>query len=99
MRRVRALGYRGPTALSRAEALSALAVPALFRRGPFRCRAQRAQLPLSLGRPWVIARMKALGLAVDFWTVDDPAVARHLVALGADGIMTNDPARIIPALR
>jgi glycerophosphoryl diester phosphodiesterase len=99
MRRVRALGYRGPTGLSRAEALTALAFPARLRRGPFRCRAQRAQLPFSLGKRWVIARMKALGLAVDFWTVDDPALARHLVSLGADGIMTNDPARIVPALR
>jgi glycerophosphoryl diester phosphodiesterase len=99
MRRVRALGYRGPTALSRAEAMSALAFPATLRWGPFRCRAHRAQLPVSLGKPWVIARMKALGLAVDFWTVDDPELARHLVALGADGIMTNDPRRIIPALR
>jgi glycerophosphoryl diester phosphodiesterase len=99
MRRVRALGYRGPTALSRAEVIAALGVPAAFRRGRFRCRAQRAQLPLSLARPWVVARMKALGLAVDFWTVDDPALARRLVALGADGLMTNDPRRIVPALR
>lgn len=99
MRRVRALGYGGPTALSRAEAITALCVPATFRRGSFRCRATRAQLPLSLARRWVVARMKALGLAVDFWTVDDPALARRLVALGADGIMTNDPRRIVPALR
>jgi|SRR6185312_4453236 len=99
MRRVRALGYRGPTALSRAEVLAALALPAELRRGRWRMRAARAQLPLSLARPWVVRRMKALGLAVDFWTVDDPALARRLVALGADGVMTNDPARIVPALR
>ena len=99
MRRVRALGYRGPTALSRAEVLAALALPVALQRGPFRVGAARAQLPLSLGKPWVVARMKALGLAVDFWTVDDPELARRLVALGADGIMTNDPARIVPALR
>jgi glycerophosphoryl diester phosphodiesterase len=99
MRRVRALGYRGPTALSRGEAMVALAVPAVFRRGPFRSRAHRAQLPLWLARPWVIARMKSLGLAVDFWTVDDPEIARRLVALGADGIMTNDPRGILAALR
>jgi glycerophosphoryl diester phosphodiesterase len=99
MRRVRALGYRGPTALSRAEVLAVLALPAAVRRGPWRMRAQRAQLPVSLGRPWIIARMKALGLAVDFWTVDDPNLARRLVDLGADGIMTNDPRRIVPALR
>jgi glycerophosphoryl diester phosphodiesterase len=99
MQRVRALGYRGPTALARNEVLSALAFPATIRRGPFRCRANHAQLPVSLARPWVIARMKALGLRVDFWTVDDPALAQKLAALGADGIMTNDPARIVPALR
>jgi glycerophosphoryl diester phosphodiesterase len=97
--RVRALGYAGPTALSRPEVLAALALPAGARRGPLRCRAARAQLPLSLARPWIVARMKGLGLAVDFWTVDDPAVARRLVALGADGVMTNDPRRILAALR
>jgi glycerophosphoryl diester phosphodiesterase len=99
MRRVRALGYRGPTALSRAEVLAVLALPVALQRGPLRVAAVRAQLPLSLAKAWVVRRMKALGLAVDFWTVDDPALARQLVALGADGIMTNDPARIVPALR
>jgi len=99
LRRVRALGYRGPTGLARAEVAAALAFPAVLRRGPWRCRARRAQLPLYLARPWIIARMKALGLDVDFWTIDDPDLARRLVALGADGIMTNDPARIVPALR
>ena len=99
MQRVRALGYRGPTALSRPEVITALAFPATFRRGPLRCRAHRAQLPVSLARPWIVARMKSLGLAVDFWTIDDPVVAKSVLALGADGIMTNDPARIVPAFR
>ncbi len=99
LHRVRALGYRGPTALSRPEVIAALALPPRLQRGPLRVHAARAQLPLWLARPWVVARMKTLGLAVDFWTVDDPALARRLVALGADGIMTNDPARIVPALR
>ena len=99
LRRVRALGYRGPTGMARAEVAMALAIPAALARGPFRARATRAQLPISLGRRWVVARMKALGLAVDYWTVDDPALAQRLVALGADGIMTNDPRVIVPALR
>ncbi len=99
MRRVRALGYRGPTSLSRPEVIAALALPPALRIGPLRIRAARAQLPTSLGQPWVVRRMHALGLAVDFWTVDDPELARRLVAIGADGIMTNDPRRLVPALR
>lgn len=99
LRRVRALGYAGPTGMARAEVALALALPAALARGPFRARATRAQLPISLGRRWVVSRMKALGLAVDYWTVDDPALAQRLVALGADGIMTNDPRVIVPALR
>jgi glycerophosphoryl diester phosphodiesterase len=99
IRRVRALGYTGPTALAQAEVITALLVPPVLQRGPLRVRATRAQLPTSLGRGFVVARMRKLGLAVDYWTVDDVAEARRLVALGADGIMTNDPARIVPALR
>ena len=62
-------------------------------------RAAGAQLPVSLARRWVVKRCHALGLRVDFWTVNDPAQARHIAALGADGIMTDDPAAIVPALR
>ena len=31
------------------------------------------------------------GLAVHFWTVDDPERMRALIAAGADGVMTNRP--------
>src|SRR5260370_35526583 len=99
MRRVRALGYSGPTALSRAEVIESLLLPPALRRGPLRVRAARAQLPLSLGRRWLIRRMHALGLAVDYWTVDAPAQPPRLVELGPDRTMTNDPARTMPALR
>jgi glycerophosphoryl diester phosphodiesterase len=34
------------------------------------------------------------GLAVNVWTVDDPAEARALAAMGAAGLITNVPARI-----
>ena len=33
------------------------------------------------------------GLAVQYWTIDDPATMKRLLAAGADGIMTNHPAR------
>lgn len=44
------------------------------------------------------AAWNARGLAVNVWTVDDPAEARALAALGAAGIITNVPARIREAL-
>ncbi len=37
------------------------------------------------------------GLAVHYWTVDDPDEIERLFALGADGVMTNTPERAIEA--
>lgn len=102
LRRVRRLGWGGGTALARAEVAALLALPApllrLARLG------DAAQLPtrvgrFSLARPWVLARCRALGLRVDFWTVNDPTEARALLALGADGLMTDDPAALAPLFR
>jgi glycerophosphoryl diester phosphodiesterase len=47
----------------------------------------------------MIEKLHALGLGVDYWTINDPDEARRLVALGADGIMTDDPALVVPAVR
>ena len=99
LRRVRALGYRGPTSLGRSEVARLVTLPAAVQRGPFAPPGQVAQLPLSFAQPWVIRRCHALGLRVDYWTVNEPALAVSLAALGADGIMTDDPAAIVPALR
>jgi glycerophosphoryl diester phosphodiesterase len=99
LRRVRLLGWRGPTSLGSTEVASLLAVPTPLQRGRFRPRATRAQLPLRLATPWVVARCRALGLAVDYWTVNDAALATRLLALGVDGIMTDDPARIAPVVK
>jgi glycerophosphoryl diester phosphodiesterase len=51
---------------------------------------------LPLARPWVIEKCHRVGLRVDYWTVNDPDEARALLALGADGIMTDDVAAIAP---
>jgi glycerophosphoryl diester phosphodiesterase len=97
---VRRKGYGGETALSQGEVASLLALPALaWRQLPFTGMA--AQVPthqgrLRLDRPAFIAKCHSLGLRVDFWTIDDPAEAARLLELGADGIMTNDPAAIRP---
>lgn len=40
------------------------------------------------------ALVAELGIPVHVWTVNDPALARELVALGASGIITDDPGLI-----
>lgn len=97
---VRRKGYEGETALSQLEVISLLSLPAvLWRSLPYTGSA--AQVPVAQGairfdRPAFIAKCHSLGLRVDYWVVDDPAEAKRLLDLGADGIMTNDPAAIRP---
>ncbi len=101
----RRLGYEGKTTLSRGELVSFLALPGrpwswLWKRlGGL---ADAAQIPthggpIRLDTRRQIARFHQLGLRVDYWTVNEPDEARRLLELGADGIMTDDPAAIKPA--
>jgi glycerophosphoryl diester phosphodiesterase len=62
-------------------------LPSLLKRA----RADAATLHYSVASTAAIARAHDLGAAVYVWTVDDPVVARRLVAAEADGIITNDP--------
>lgn len=100
---VRRRGYGGDTALAQGEVAALLATPTrALRRMPYTGAAAQVPLkagPLSFARKGFIDKCHALGLRVDFWTVDDPATAQHLLALGADGIMTDDPAAIAPVFR
>jgi glycerophosphoryl diester phosphodiesterase len=97
---IRRRGYAGETALAQPEVASLLAVPAvIWRQLPLTGTA--AQVPVRAGairldRPTFIAKCHAIGLRVDFWTIDDPAEAARLLELGADGIITNDPAALRP---
>jgi glycerophosphoryl diester phosphodiesterase len=52
--------------------------------------------PLRFDRAAFIAKCHAIGLRVDFWTIDDRDEADRLLVLGADGIITNDPAALRP---
>lgn len=103
MLEVRRRGYGGDTALAQAEVGALLACPRrVWRALPLTGRA--VQVPVAAGRlrfdrPGFLEKCRALNLRVDFWTINDPAEAQRLIALGADGIMTDDPARLIPALR
>jgi len=99
--RLRSLGFRGATSLARREFLAVWLTPAWLRPRPPGARAQIPTHagPLKFATPRSLDKLHGLGLEVDFWTINDPAEAQRLVALGADGIMTDDPARIVPAVR
>ncbi|MBL4636280.1 MAG: glycerophosphodiester phosphodiesterase [Kofleriaceae bacterium] len=98
---VRAAGYRGLTALAPGDLALALYLPKpLGSRLPLRGQAAQIpvqQGPISLATPEKIAKLHGLGLRVDFWTINDVQEARRLLAMGADGIMTDDPKRIAAA--
>jgi glycerophosphoryl diester phosphodiesterase len=95
--------WAGDTALAQAEVVELLALPNfVWKRLPLRGSA--AQLPTRHGRldltaPWVVRKVRAAGLRLDYWTVNDAAEATRLCALGVDGIMTDDPATVVPAVR
>jgi glycerophosphoryl diester phosphodiesterase len=99
---IRRRGYGGETALGQPEVLGLLAIPAgVIERMPFVGNAVQVPVaagPIRLDRPAFVDKCHRLGMRVDYWTINDPAEARRLVALGADGVMTDDPARLAPAL-
>lgn len=100
---VRQRGYGGETALAQAEVAALFALPVrVIEALPFVGDAAQVPVkagPLVMGSERFIAKCHQLGMRVDFWTINDPAEAHRLIALGADGIMTDDPARMAPALR
>lgn len=61
--------------------------------GPSAVHPERGLVTPSRMRAW-----NARGLAVNVWTVDDPADARTLAAMGAAGVITNVARRIRAAL-
>jgi len=99
--RVRTLGYPGETGLSPNEIARIMFVPRSYLRW-LRVDGRAAQVPrqaygIKLASQGAIDRFHTLGLRVDFWTIDDPAEAERLFALGADGVMTDDPRAVCGA--
>ena len=98
--RVRRQGYGGETSLAQPEVVTLLSLPAmLWRQLPRTGDAAQVptrQGPIRFDRKTFIAKCHSLGLRVDYWVVDDRAEAERLLELGADGIMTNDPAALRP---
>ncbi len=103
LRAIRALGYEGQTGLARVEIGRLVLLPRMALRA-LPLRGQAAQIPtrafgLALDKRTFIDKCHALGIHVHYWTINDPREAKRLAELGADGIMTDDPRAIVPALR
>jgi glycerophosphoryl diester phosphodiesterase len=97
-RALRALDYKGPIGLSQSEAIAAVFAPAAalrVLRPRFLRAGARLQIPtrsagIPLARRGLIEKLGALALPVDYWVVNDPNEAEALLALGAQGIVTDD---------
>jgi glycerophosphoryl diester phosphodiesterase len=100
---LRRLAYRGPLGLSQFDAVRLVFSPvALSKWVPFG--GVRAQIPtrsgpLDLTTPRLVAKCRALGLALDYWVINDAAEAARLLDLGADGLFTDDPRAIAEVFR
>ena len=99
--RTRRLGYAGETGLSPNEIARIMFVPRAALRW-LRVDGRAAQVPrraygVTFASQAAIDRFHALGLRVDFWTIDDPGEAERLFAMGADGVMTDDPRAVCQA--
>lgn len=97
--RIRALGYQGPTALTRPEVALLRFLPASVAQRHIRGHAAHVPMrsgPVRLDVRSFLARCHRLGLRADFWVVNDPQLATRLLDAGATGIMSDNPAAIAP---
>lgn len=99
---VRAANYPGPTGLAKDEIVRLVMLPWPVLK-LWRLRGARAQVPMRSGRvrfdtSAFVERCHAVDVRVDYWTINDVDDARTLVALGADGIMSDNPAAVRPAV-
>jgi glycerophosphoryl diester phosphodiesterase len=60
--------------------------------------ASAVNLVRTLTRPELVRAIKARGLAVNVWTVNDGGEARDLAALGVDGLISDVPGEVRAAL-
>jgi glycerophosphoryl diester phosphodiesterase len=102
LERARELGYEGETGMSSKEIARVMFLPRAALRW-VRVPGHAAQVPrraygVRFDTQAAIDRFHELGLRVDFWTIDDPEEARRLFAMGADGVMTDDPRRLCAGL-
>lgn len=98
---IRRAGYQGETGMGERDVAFLACLPSFILRLPFPMRpnGDRVQVPIqskpfTFASTWFIQKCRALGLYVDFWTINDEDEAMSLLDLGVDGIMTDDPERM-----
>ena len=102
IRAVRRAGFAGETVLAQDEVIALLAAPSLVldRLRPVGTAVQipTHQGPLDLASPRFIDKCHRLGYRVDYWTINDPDEADTLLSRGADGLISDDPAALLPVV-
>jgi len=97
---VRRLGYEGETSFGpRGVMLLASGGRLLLR--PLGEVAQAAQIPTHYGRlrldtPRFVREVRRAGAKLHYWTINEPKEAERLLALGADGLVTDDVRALKP---
>ena len=96
--KVKSLGYTGPLGMGLRDILAVYFLPKwkLRKKG---LEGRAIQIPLrasffNLASSRFINKCHELGIRVDYWVVNDQQTADHLYSLGADGVMTDDPAMV-----
>lgn len=98
----RRLGWQGRTALTRGEVAALRFAPLALARRVIRGHAAQIPVqsgPIRLDRDDFLKRCRTLGIRADYWVVNDPGEARKLLAAGATGLMSDDPALLAPVFR
>ena len=98
----RRLGWQGRTALTRGEVAALRFAPLALARRVIRGHAAQIPVqsgPIRLDRDDFLKRCRTLGIRADYWVVNDPEEARKLLAAGATGLMSDDPALLAPVFR
>jgi glycerophosphoryl diester phosphodiesterase len=96
MTKIRQLAPELPTSASFGEMFAFLQWLQGGCQGPFQAAAKAFQIPdtwkgQDLSKPDFINVAHKLGVEVHYWTINDPARIRELLANGADGIVTDRP--------
>jgi glycerophosphoryl diester phosphodiesterase len=72
--------------------LATLGLDVFYREGVAVLQLPTRQYGLSLSSKSFVRTLHRHGIAVHYWTIDDPDEMRRLIEIGADGIMTNIPS-------